>query len=116
MSFKTSNPTVKQSDLIAFGETLTVSIAAAIKAIMPVQPAVVPDVDDDESMHLDLRNDKDKAYERNLNTVAENVAKKGVKLVTVSGRFGAEVHSMSKMQAQELMDIQRERKAYKTKL
>jgi L-fucose isomerase-like protein len=107
------NPTVKQSHLESFGVNLTAQIMAQVKAVVQ---QLLPKQEEGNTSIEDLRSDKDKDYEKNLNVIAANVAKNGVKLVTISGRFGPETHNMSDMQAKTIMDIQREKKQYRTRL
>jgi len=114
---------VTEGDFTAFSADVRASItqmSQAITALTGVVQTVLPpqeeEAGDGYAKPIDARGQKDVEYEDAISTLMKNIATKGVKLVTLSGRFGAETHSMSQMQANELMLLQKEKKAYGTRL
>ncbi len=114
------NDKVDKADFNAFSDDMNASITEMRQAITALTSAVKtvlpPQEDDGYAKPIDARGQKDVEYEDAIATLMKNIATKGVKLVTLSGRFGAETHSMSQMQANELMLLQKEKKAYGTRL
>ena len=113
---------VKEADFNAFIATVKhdmASVGKAITALTQVVQTLLPpqeDTNGEKTIIEDARSGKDKDYEKALSLLMADVAKNGPKLVTVSGRYGTETHNMSEIAAKTIMDIQREKKQYKTVL
>jgi|14_taG_2_1085336.scaffolds.fasta_scaffold183614_1 hypothetical protein len=113
---------VKSKDFESFSQSVSQQIGSVTKnldklagIVTSLLPPQEEDVTVDTSI-VDLRSNKDKAYEDNLTALSNQVAKEGVKLVQISGRYGPETHNMTEMAAKTIMNIQREKNLYKTRV
>mgnify|MGYP003678572423 CR=1 FL=1 len=113
---------VNEADFNSFASTVTDGLAQTLKAIGQLTTAITvllpkqEEVTDHGFTMEDARSTKDKDYETALTTLMNQVATRGPKLVTISGRYGAETHNMDEMAANTIMNIQREKKLYRTKI
>ena len=112
---------VKVKDFESFSQSVSQQIGSITKNIdklAGIVTSLLPPQEDvtDGASIVDLRSNKDKAYEDNLTALSNQVAKEGVKLVQISGRYGTETHNMTEMSAKTIMNIQREKQLYKTRV